>query len=355
MPVQIPKDLLDMRDDVLNVRLSAANTSLWSIAASVTDRVDRAINDALMAYPFMVRATAYSIRFMPSNMPVVLPSQAERILEVCAYHASDMTTRVQVNQYRHVPTLWTNFLNVEIPEYAMETSLGKSAAKYWLSVEYEYRQKELPKPLSLEFNMIATQTSIGIRRMADLVHYWPEDGFAALRPTRSTAAALNYEIIWYGGKYMFANAPTHWSIVIPPPAYIEGWGIMAPDPQIGREYGGLGNIQRGQMGTFRNTFSAMTDSVWISPIIMLPPEAYAVIILEAQANMYQYWVAHRTAYDQWAASSQMQQMDSSDIIALVETLRMQAQEKYIQLNHPVKKAPTGPTYMQLERRKGTGV
>jgi hypothetical protein len=349
MPSQVPKNLLDMRDDVLNVRLSAANTSLWSIAATVTERVDRAINDALDAYPFMIRATAYSIRYMPQQMPIILPGQAERILEVYAYHVSDMTTRVQVNQYRHVPTLWTNMLDVEIPEYARNTSIGKASAQFWVGVEYEYRQREMPKPVSLEYNIRAQDTSIPVNNLGNLVHFWAEDGFAALTSATPATLANKYEIFWYGGRYMHANRPSGWHPnYIGPPVPVKEVAI-GPVETTTAGHGGFKAIERAQLGTFAHTFMT-TDSVWISPVVVLPPEAYAVIILEAQANMYQYWVAHRAAYDQWAASSQMQQLDSVDILTLVQTLRKQAQEKYIQLNRPLKKAVAGPTYMTLDRR-----
>lgn len=335
MPTQIPKNLLDIRDDVMNVRLSAANSSLWSIAASMVDRVDRAINDAIIAYPFMIHATAYSIRYTPSHLPVTLPAKAEKVLEVYAYHVSDMTTRVQINEYRHVPTLWTNMLNIEIPQYALNTSIAQASPRFWVGVEYEYRQKELPSPVPLQLAISPTITEIYVSPAfrSKLTHFWPEEGFFALSPQTYTAQNLKYEIVWYGGLKHLADVS-------------EITGITEQ---------GFEKVMRGQLGTFANSFGPATDSVWISPVLVIPPEAYAVIILEAQANMYQYWVAHRSAYDQWAASSQMQQMDSTDILTLVATLRKQAQEKYAQLNRPIKKVPPGPTYMSLERGKGTGV
>lgn len=317
----IPKLLSDIRADVLNVRLSAANTSLWSIAATVSDRTDRAINDAIVAYPFMVQASKNSIWYSPSQVPVVLPDNAEQIIEVYAFHASDCTTLIQIAEYRHVPTSQTNLVRITIPQYALNTSIGKADPHFWISIDYEHRQAEMPAPISLAADVGANDVLIGVTHPANLARYWPRSGYAALVPMAATIAATQFEVF----SYTAVNQS------------------------------GFAGVTRGQMGTNKYAWEIATDSVSVQPVLTIPPEAYPVLILEAQANMYQYWVAHRAAYDQWAASSQMQQMDAQDILTLVATLRKEAQEKYVQLNKPLKRAPTEPTYMTLQRDKGTGV
>jgi len=82
-----------------------------------------------------------------------------------------------------------------------------------------------------------------------------------------------------------------------------------------------------------------------------PHETYSVIVLESQANMFQYWLGHRAMYDQFATASQIAQLDVEEILTIVATLRKQAGERYLRLTAPEKYQPPKPGTYKTERRK----
>jgi hypothetical protein len=70
-------------------------------------------------------------------------------------------------------------------------------------------------------------------------------------------------------------------------------------------------------------------------------EGLAAIMAAAEANMYQFWVAHRSQYAQFTAIADVTQSDLSDIVTLVRLLEEKADRRYAR----VSKVAT-PTYIR---------
>jgi hypothetical protein len=77
----------------------------------------------------------------------------------------------------------------------------------------------------------------------------------------------------------------------------------------------------------------------------MPPEAVAVMMSAAEANMYQFWLSHRALYDQYTALAGVQALDIAELLGMVRTIEDRADRRYKRLRKP----PT-PTRSQTRMR-----
>ena len=293
MPYQ---SLRTLREELTGIRLAAANTSLWSIAATINQRARSAVNDAVRTYPFYSRAVYSSAQLPSSGATIPIPTDVERIISIEAVNTSTGAAIVP-SDYRHVPTGSTNLLTVYITRQPADT--------YFLKVSYERRMEMLPENRSLAAAITDSlgPVTVQVNSPGTLVTDWEPQGYLEL----SNAAGTAMEVCYYNSI----------------------------NPAVGF------NVVKGQLNTPPLTW-ALASSITVSPVVMIPPEATAVIMAAAEANMYSFWLSHRALYDQYTALTGLQTLDVAELLGIVRTTEDRADRRYKRL----KKAPP-PTRVKV--------
>ena len=134
--------LTTLRDELVGVRLSPANQTLWNEGGVTINRRARlAINEALNLFEFYEVCVFNSIN--PTVRITVLPKVVQKISRISAIDP-DTGNVLPVRNYRHVPTVMTNLLYID-----GAPSVGDDA---YFEMQYETRVVDLqesyrrPKP-----------------------------------------------------------------------------------------------------------------------------------------------------------------------------------------------------------------
>jgi len=96
---------------------------------------------------------------------------------------------------------------------------------------------------------------------------------------------------------------------------------------------GFAGLVKGQMGT-RTLQWTVSDSITVSPVVTMPPEAVAVILSSAESNMFQFWVSHRALYDQYTTLAGVQSLDIGELLGMIRTGEDRADRRYKRLRKP---------------------
>lgn len=273
------KSIRQLSEELLGVRLGAANTSLWSIGATLVERARTAVNEALDTYPVTYPAMYYSAT-LSSGAPIVLPSNIKSVTSLRTWSHSNSPS-VNVTDIRHVPSLTTNLLYVNrLPRLNL---LGVG-----VEMEVEVDVYDLPS------DVVAAQTvTIGAQAVvisgSMIAGIWPEMGYLEFTPPPNINTSQR-EVVQYGG--------------------VNAQGFL--------------NLTRAVSG---GAVEWTTGAV-ISAVVPFIPGMTAVVQKAAQANMYQFWMAHRMQYDRYVALSGVQAIDMPTVLTLVRTLQDEADRKY---------------------------
>jgi len=287
------KSLSELTEQLTGIRLAAVDTSLWSMTATLAERARLAINDAIAVHKYHYNEIEHTIQLPYGASIIAIPPNAERVVSVGVWDAS-MSAMVNVTDIEHLPTPQTNMVRVKV-------SPPLNNAPRWLQVEYEARIQELPPTASLQQNISPFGgTQIIVAYPYKVKSEWPETGYACIEAMVTTQAG-HRELVHYG-------------------AVTASQGFLC-------DVRGLG-------GTPICSW-AVNSSVTISPVLVAPPEIVPVIMAEAEANMYHYWVGHRAQYDQYIAVAGIQAMDVQELEGLVRTLEARADRR----SRRVRKAP----------------
>lgn len=304
---KLAKSLRTLTEELTGIRLAAADTSLWSIQSSVAERARLAINDAINTHKFYYEAVDQTIRLPYKALKVAIPPWAERVIEVGMWDSS-MVVLTSVTDFDHIPTPQTNLIKVDV------TPASTNSARY-LEVHYEARVQELPPPMSLKTNVGSADATFVVPVNAYKAKgNWPPEGYFELSAMQTSR---------------------------------EGYREVVHYQSISATTGFLCDV-RGAMDTTPLAWAA-SDSVYISPLLVAPPEAIASLMVEAEANMFAYWVGHRAQYDQYVVAAGQEALDVETILAVVRTLEGRAERRYSK----VRRVPR-VTQITTRRKDGTG-
>ena len=285
------KSLDELQAQLLDIRISAANDSLWSLGATIGNRARTALNDAIGAYKYRVSEMFTSGQVTDRAVAIVMPSNTDRVIAVHAVDSSG-ATRVPIKAYTFLPTTMTKLLRID----QQVKLLPATEAIRDVEVEYEARLKQFPAPLAIA-SEYGTQ-----------------------------AAGMNSAISWVGAT---GGSPiTTWES----PGYFE----ITPAADTDREY--RREVVRYQLAT-PTGFTGITRAVegapqiWsggdtVSPVFEGPAHAVPTIMAASEASMYHFWISHRSLYDQWAAVSGLQAIDTEQLLGLVRTEEDRADRRY---------------------------
>jgi len=251
------------------------------MVTTVNQRALVALNDALRVYPFRVRATYHSAYLGESHQTIVLPKKVDRVLEVRALNASSTGFAI-ASELHHIPTEYTNLLNVGV-------SSGISLPA-WLHIDYEYTPGVIPEANGLSANLAATGTVVQVPDPSILPTEWDEEGYLELHSNTG-------------------------------PGYIEIVHYSSINPNVG-----FFADMRGLKGTTSRAW-AVNASVTVNPVIVIPYEAEASLMAEAEANMFAFWISHRAMYDQYTAVMGFAALDVKDLLSMVRTLEDRARRR----------------------------
>lgn len=273
----------ELNEELLDVRISATNTSLWSMGATITQRSRAAINDALGVYKYRV-TEQHNSAFISSNALVaVLPMKVKRILDVHAIGSSGYD-RIPIRRYRHVPTPVTNLLYINDAIKIYGTGV---VATRMLEIDYESRLARFPKEGYLSDTLGFADVSVTDITAVIPKSEWKAPGYFELSPVEGTDMR---EIVRY-------------ETVTP---------------------AGFSNLSRGVEGIQ----SAWGPGTRVSPVSEIPDEAIPTLIASAEASMYRFWLAHRAQYEQWTAVAGLQQLTPEDILGIVRSEEDRADRIY---------------------------
>lgn len=253
-------------EEVTRIRLGASNQSIWSIAATVGERARAALNDAIRTFPVFVYGVENSIWLSGSGYAVV----PDRVVGVHAVFADVDSIRQQLTGAVYRPTDCTNIVYI---------SPGNSTFNTWITVEAEVEIPEIPQDIYLSANVATTSPTVSVANPGNMRYLgWPSQGYAELCTINSLGAV---EVVYYNS--------------------------ITPS--------GL-NVQRGMFGT-QQRYWALSSTVSISPVLMLPKEMLSVYIPQAEANMFNFWIGNRALYDQYTAIAALNQVDIEQLLVIV--------------------------------------
>lgn len=275
------KSLRELRTELLGVRLSATNTSLWSINATVLERGRAAINDALRMQEFYVSEVVSSVQV--SAGCIVLPRNVARVINCETINPSTFV-RTTITDRHHLVTAQTNMLQTSV------TPLINAGS--YLEIEYEYRLQELPEDVFLFGDIVPGASAIAISGGV------PCDAFVSPGYLEITDDANGWvrEVVMYN-----LALPTGFT--------------------------GLTRGIQGQDGTW-------TAGARISACVPCEPEAQSALLTAAEANMYAYWVGHRALYDEF--NGNLGGVTTEDLIKIIGMQEARAAERYKRTRKPPK-------------------
>ena len=284
MVLEQSKSLRQLQEELTGIRVSAADTSLWSMSATVSERARVAINDAIKTFPFYVRHLENTITLPYGVTNISVPPNVDRVVGVSMWDSS-MVAMVNLTDVKHIPTPQTNMIRVNVTKSVVNTSR-------WVTLEYEARVQELPLNDALGANLLPVSGSIYPANPSLVAATWPSRGYFELTRTDGSLVGVR-EVVYYKG--------TNHSM-------------------------GFVDVDRGVMGT-KQLYWPISASVTISPVLASPPNMLAAIMAEAEANMYAFWVSHRSMYDQFVTLAGQSSLDVTEILTMVRTLELRADRR----------------------------
>jgi hypothetical protein len=275
------KSMRQLREELLDVRLGASQTSIWSIATTLTKRAHAAINDAIRLYDFRLVDVYTSLS--PTVRVQTVPRNIVSIVTLDLVDNSLTSIKPVVNfDFRRTPTTSQLVINESLPS---------SGAR--LEAEVETRLQEAPEDI---FLVDAMSTTVGVCTVSGTqpVSYWPTTGY--LEFTRTDT--LCREVVHYG-----CATPT-----------------------------GFTGITRGVIGPA----TEWPTGARISCVIPMEQDAVACIMAGAEAAMFNYWVGHRADYDQYSALAGVSSIDIKDLLGIVSVAEERAERRYRRIHHAPK-------------------
>ena len=287
------KSLRQLRDDLLGIRLSAANVSLWTVQATLIERANRAINDAVATYEMHVTSVYSSLALAVHPAVVALPRDVGRIIRIEARGDTlQGLTRRDIQGWRQAVTVQTNLLyfgeTVVWPYYGITE---------FVDVVYESQQTELPPDCVLIGTALATNVGVGA-------------GFVA------------------GGFVVSGGSPAaRWKA----PGYLELSAVGTSTSDV-RE---LVRYDVTLPGGFTGLTRAVEGQLWhwaegsvVSAIYEALDITVPVIMAKAQASMYEFFIRNRVLYDQYTSIASEQALGVGDLLGLSRAMEDKADRAY---------------------------
>lgn len=304
------KSLRQLRDELIDVRLQATGVSNWYIQATLTERAERAINDAISTYEMVVRGVYTSAALSSDIQVVAIPKDVGRIYRIETVNDS-LSGRREITQWKYVATPQTNLLYINEVYGVRAVATVDNLLQERLDIFYESQVVgELPPDVALIAPALTTAEPSS------------QSGFIAV--SGGTPAA-----IW--------RSPGYFELSIP---------FAATDVREVVRY------DRAMPTGFTNLTRAVegipvqwTQGAIISAIFEAPERGVPVIQYKAQASMYEFWVRNRALYDQYTALVSEQQLDIGDLLGLSRAMEDKADRSYRRI-----KQVAEPTRAKIQAR-----
>jgi len=277
------KSLNELRTDLLGVRISAVNQTLWSIGATVNDRARKALNDAIGQYKFRVTEVWTSIAFDGNNMVIVLPRNVESVSAIHAIVESGWG-RTPIVHYRHVPTPMTNMLYV--PDWVKIYDTGTGVNRL-VELEYETRLKEFPNDVYLNAAITTGEVESAVVSGGTPAAVWPSPGYFEISSMADTDIR---EVV----KYELATPTGFTGLTRKVEGILMAWGA-----------------------------GERVSACFEGPLDSIP-----TLMSAAAASMYNFWTSHQALYTDWKAAAGLRDLSPEDILGLVRTEEDRAERRY---------------------------
>lgn len=280
------RSLHDLQSELLDVRISAANDSLWSLGATIGERARLALNDAVATYKYRVSELFTSGQVADRSVAIVMPKNTDRVIAIHAVDSSG-TTRVPITAFNLLATPMTTLLRID---QQVKLLPGTEAVRT-VEVEYETRLKEFPITLHLAAQLTSGETGFVDITAGSPVLFWESPGYFEVTPLADTGIRLSHrEVIRYEQAL-----PTGFTGLT---RGVEGYAI------------------------------AWSGGDRVSPVFEGPTEAVPVIMAAAEATMYKFWQSHRSLYDQWISVSGVTQLSTEELLGMIRTEEDRADRRY---------------------------
>ena len=251
------RSLHNLQTELLDVRISAANSSLWSLGATISDRARRALNDAVGVYKYRVSELFTSGQVADRAVQIVMPGNTDRVIAVHAVDSSG-TTRVPIKAFSLLATPMTKLLRIDQQVKLIPATTAIRAVE----VEYEARLKQFPATLHLAATVTSGEVNFADVTDGSPALFWESPGYFEITPGADTSHERSHrEVV----RYELA-LPTGFTGLT---RGVEGYAI------------------------------AWSGGDRVSAVFEGPTEAIPTIMAAAEATMYKFWQSHRSLYDQW--------------------------------------------------------
>ena len=298
------RSLQDLEVQLLDVRISAANDSLWSLGATIGERARLALNDAISVYKYRVSELFTSGQVADRAVQIVMPKNTDRVIAIHAVDSSG-TTRVPIKAFSLLATPMTKLLRIDQQVKLIPATTAMRAVE----VEYEARLKEFPFTVFLNATVTSGETNSVVVTDGSPALFWESPGYFEITPGAATSLAHSHrEVIRYEQAL-----PTGFTGLT---RAVEGYAI------------------------------AWSGGDRVSPVFEGPTEAIPVIMAAAEASMYKFWQSHRSLYDQWISVSGVTQLSAEELLGMIRTEEDRADRRY----RKTKKLPR-PGDAQIRRHR----
>ncbi len=268
------KSLRQLTDQLIGVNLVATNISMWQQEATLREYARVAINDAILAFPTRIEMVYTS--GVAADGVVVLPKDVDNVIriEVCATTGID---RYEAKHWALVPTPNTTYVRIH------DDVSGR------LDITYRYLQPELPTDVGMVDD---STTLLNVSATTGPSYLWPSQGYIECsKPGGGEREVLHYGATWYSGA--------------------------------ATDEGGFGALQRNIEG-FVDPNEEWAASTHVSACYVCKAADMRPVMLQAQANMYAYFIRHRAMYEQYTAIASQQALGLDDLQVLIRELEGRA-------------------------------
>jgi len=287
------KSLRQLQDELVNLRLTAIDNSLWELKTTLREKTRSAVNDGVAIYESKLRQTYTSLVLTGTPQIIAIPRDIGRVISINVVGATNEVSR-KITDWQHRPTAHTNLLQINArshnawPYVAVEPTLAH--------LDYEPAFRELPADLAT---------------------------LSALTPT-----ALGPVGVTGGSPGSTWRAPGYFELSFPSTSTIHPVREVVRYNTVTSTTFDL--LERGIEGVQIDWAAGAI----ISAVYEAPENAMPVIMARAQASMYEFWVRHKATYDQYQALAGEQALTLQDLLTVSRAFEDKADRSHSRIKRP---------------------
>jgi hypothetical protein len=317
------KSVRELTDELINIRVGAVDTTIWSIKSTLKDRAQLALKDAIRTFPYKTEAVLSSVYVPGGGVKIALPVETERVVSVVAIDASTGAS-VTIDKYEFSPSSITTMLEVH------NGSVGTTPK--WISIRYEMHVADIPNIAYIATDARLVPGAAPIGPVGNTVYLPLQEGTAGVLPTLNMGTVLDQIPYWpsqgfaelHQNTFCYSN-----SVYVGPSSEIVHYNSITSYPPVGQNVMLLNVDGRSLFGTRAGPWRVglQKDTIVVSMAIVADGDYFSTIMAQAEANMYNFWLGHRAMYDQYSTLTGQQMLSIEELLTMIRTLEARAERR----------------------------